>query len=150
MSELVHTDQMDFRDGVQALESQMLTAEQVEIEPVHYFAHGVYAREITIPAGTLLTGKIHRQSQINIISKGHISIRTEEGVIDVHAPATVVSPPGTKRIGYAHTETVWTTISGTEETDVDKLEHLLIAPTFEDYEQGRIEGGAKCLGLPQQ
>lgn len=140
----------DFREGVMKLEAEMLKACQVEIPPVHYFAHNVYAREITIPAGVLLTGQIHHQSQINIISKGDISIRTEEGVIRVKAPAVVVSPPGTKRIGYTHEETVWITVLGTELTTPEEVEQTLVASTYEEFEQGRIEGDTICLSLPQQ
>jgi hypothetical protein len=90
----------------------------------HYFAPGIYARELHIPAGMTLTGKIHKYSQLNILSKGRISVLTEDGIVEVEAPFTVVSPAGTKRIAYAHTDCVWTTILNTDETDVDKIEKL--------------------------
>jgi hypothetical protein len=104
----------------------------IEIATTHYFAQGTYAREIFIPKGTLLTGKIHKTEHLNIISKGDISVMTEHGPMRVQAPFTMVSPPGTKRIGYAHEDTVWTTIHGTEETDVGKLEDQLIATDYEE------------------
>lgn len=118
---------------------------QVEIPPVHYFARGLYARQITIPRGTLLTGKIHKTEHLNIISKGDISVLTEDGPKRVQAPCTMVSQPGTKRVGYAHEETVWTTIHATEETDLVQLEADLIATDFHDTERG-IEGDTLCLG----
>lgn len=104
----------------------------IEIATTHYFAKGTYAREIFIPKGTLLTGKIHKTEHLNIISKGDISVMTEHGPMRVQAPFTMVSPPGTKRIGYAHEDTVWTTIHGTEETDLEKLEEQLIATDYEE------------------
>jgi hypothetical protein len=113
------------------LEAEMRTYPQVEIPPVHRFAPGMYAREITIPAGTLLTGKIHRFAHINVISKGDISVWTEhEGVRRIQAPYTFVAPPGTRRIGYAHTDTVWTTFHANPEDtqDLEQLETLLIEP----------------------
>lgn len=105
----------------------------VEIPVKHYFSKGVYAREITIPKGTVLTGFIHKYENLNILSKGEMSVLTEDGVITVKAPFTVVSPPGTRRAAYAHEECVWTTIHGTDEVDVDKIEEIFISHTPEDY-----------------
>jgi hypothetical protein len=122
------------RDKIERLEAHMLAQPQVEIEPVHHFAHGIYAREITIKAGTLLTGKIHKTEHLNIVSKGRIAVWTEDGMKEVAAPFTMVSRPGTKRVGYALEDTVWTTIHATPETDLDKLEVELIAATHDDVQ----------------
>jgi hypothetical protein len=102
----------------------------VEIEPVHYFADGTYAREITIPAGTLLTGKIHKTEHLNVISKGMIAVWSpNEEVRYIRAPFTFVAKPGTRRVGLAYEDTVWTTIHATGgETDLGALEALLIEP----------------------
>lgn len=120
-----------FRERVGRLEHAMRQMPSVSIPPKHYFADGIYAREIFIPKGTTLTGKIHKTTHLNIISQGDISVVTEAGVRRVQAPCTIVSPPGTKRVGYAHEDTVWTTICGSDEKDVDKLEALLIADEYE-------------------
>ena len=122
------------REKILALQSEVAKLPQVEMPLRHFFSNGVYARELTIPAGTVVVGKIHKYAQINILSKGDISIATEEGIRRVQAPYTVVSPPGTKRVGYAHEETVWTTISRTDETDLELIEKELIAESFESYE----------------
>ncbi len=107
----------------------------VDIPKVDYFSKGVYAREITIPAGTVLTGKIHKFQNLNIMSKGDMSVLMEDGTVKrVQAPFTIVSPPGTRRAAFAHSETVWTTIHGTDETDVDKIEAEFIAQTPGDYQ----------------
>lgn len=113
----------DVRAKILALEAEMKKQPQVEIPVRHYFSAGVYAREITIPKGVLLTGKIHKYQQINILSKGDLSVWIEgDAVARVKAPFTTVSPPGTKRIAYAHEESVWTTILPTDETDPAKIE----------------------------
>jgi len=143
MSEGAILSERTLREKLDALELEMKKCPQVEIPPRHYFAQGLYAREITIPAGTLLTGKIHRTQHLNIISQGDISVLTEQGPKRVQAPCTLVSPPGTKRVGYAHSDTVWTTIHAnpTEETDVEVLESLLITPVYLLEEAG-------CPSLP--
>ena len=104
----------------------------------HHFAPGLYAREILIPAGVVIVGKIHRHAHVNTISQGHVTVATEFGTQELRAPVSFVSVPGTKRAVFAHEDTVWTTYHPTTETDLAKIEDLVIAPTFEAYEQGRI------------
>lgn len=124
---------VDTRVKIESMESFMRTQVPVEIPERDYFAHKTYAREITIPKDTILTGKIHNYSQINILSKGDISVLTEDGVKRMQAPFTIVSPPGTKRIAYAHEECVWTTLHGTDETDVAKIEAEFISQSNDQY-----------------
>lgn len=118
------------RAKIEALEMEVAKLPQVAIKPVHYLADGLYAREITIPAGTVLTGRVHKQEHINVLSKGEITVWTEDGMRRISAPYTFVSRPGTKRAGYAHAESVWTTIHAnpTAETDIQALEALFTEP----------------------
>jgi hypothetical protein len=129
------------REKIIRLEQEMREMDQVQIETKHRFSEGIYAREITIPKGCLLTGKVHKTVHLNIISKGDITVWTEDGMKRVQAPYTMVSQPGTKRVGFAHEETVWTTIHGTHETDLDTLERDLIEPEMIEY-----QGDMKWLG----
>lgn len=122
------------RDKVFAIEDEMRKHEQIDLPVKHHFSQGVYARELFIPKGTLLTGHIHKFEQLNIMSQGDISVLTEDGVVRVQAPFAIVSPPGTKRIAYAHEDTVWTTVHGTDETDLDKIEDHFIAHSDAEYQ----------------
>lgn len=106
----------------------------VELKHTDYFSKGVYARELFIPKGTVLTGKIHKYTNLNIMSMGELSVLTEDGIKRVKAPFTIVSPPGTKRAAYAHEDTIWTTIHGTELTDVEEIESFFIAQSYEEFE----------------
>ena len=99
----------------------------------HFFSPGVYARELFIPKGYVLTGAIHKYPQLNIMSKGVLDILTDDGWKRVEAPFTVVSPANTKRLAYAHEDTVWTTILGTDETDVDVIRKEFTCDTEEEY-----------------
>lgn len=126
-------DAASMRAEVTRLEEFIRMGDQVEMPVTHHFAHGVYARELFIPKGTVLTGKIHKYSQVNIMSKGELSVLTETGVKRVKAPFTIVSPAGTKRIAYAHEDTVWTTVHGTKETDLEKIESHFIAQSEDEF-----------------
>ena len=128
-------------EQIRRLEREMLRMEQLPIDTHHHFAPGQYAREIVIPAGTLLTGKKHKTEHLNVVSKGEITVWTEDGMRRIKAPFTFVSKPGTKRVGLAHEETVWITIHATSETDLVKLEAELIEP-----EMIGSESEVVCLG----
>lgn len=94
--------------------------EQAELPLKHSFAPGVYAREMEIPAGTLLIGKIHKHRHHNFLMKGSIIVLTEaNGVELLQAPLMIVSEEGTQRIGYAITDTVWTTIHENKDNSED-------------------------------
>lgn len=118
------------REQIERLEAQMRMMEQLPIKPVHHFADGLYAREITIRAGTILTGKVHSTEHLNIVSQGRIAVWTEDGMKIVAAPCTLISRPGTKRVGFALEDTVWTTIHANPDnlTDMAALEQALIDP----------------------
>lgn len=139
---------LELRDKIDKIEAVMfqMKDQQIQIEPIHHFADGLYAREIFIPKGTTLTGKIHRTEHINIISKGDISVLTEDGIKRIQAPCTLISKPGTKRVGYAHEDTVWTTIHASSERDLDKLEEALIAPSHAALETKDSKENKLCHG----
>lgn len=81
---------------------------------VHRFANNVYAREITIPAGSLVVGKIHTHGHLNVITKGRVAVVIIEDGVEEFAPHTFISKAGTKRLVFAFEETIWTTFHGTE------------------------------------
>lgn len=125
----IELPQTPTREQITALERNINTLPQVDLPLRHHFTPGMYAREMTIPAGTILTGKIHKTTHLNIVSAGDITVWTEGGMKRIKAPFSFVSQPGTKRVGLTHADTVWTTIHVTEETDLDKLEELLTEPS---------------------
>lgn len=135
------------REKVLAFEHELAKLPQMELPVKHWFAPGIYARELFIPAGTCLTGKIHRHAHLNIISQGVISVLTEHGMKVIEAPCTLISSSGIKRVGYAHTDTIWTCVHSNpgDETDLEKLEALFIAPNFEAIE-GPVLEDKLCLG----
>lgn len=111
----------------------------VEIPVHHHFANrgtqrGAYGREIFIPKGTLLTGEIHKYEQLNVMLEGDISVLTEMGIVRLDYPAVIVSPPGTKRIAYAHANTRWLTVHATENADLKLIEAECIAKTEEEFQ----------------
>lgn len=134
----------DVRDLIAEMEA-IVRNEMPLVEPpvYHHFSHKVYAREMFIPKGVLVIGKIHKHESLAIVSAGDISILSIEGVARVQAPFTVVSPPGVKRAVYAHEDTIWTTILGTEETDLEKIEEQFIVKSYDELNPLEVEAWIK-------
>ena len=59
----------------------------------------------------------------------------------------LTSPPGTKRVVFAVTDVVWTTVHVTDKTDLGEIEDFVIAKTFEEYEEFRKLEGLKELSI---
>ena len=94
-----------------------------------------YAREMLIPKGTLIIGKIHRHQHLNFISKGKVTVFTEFGEKKLVAPCTFISEVGLKRAVYAEEDTLWTTVHLTEhvgEENLIEIESEVIAPSYND------------------
>lgn len=125
---------LDDRSKIRELEKVVETMPQLEIELKHHFIPGIYAREGFIPKGTVFVGRVHHQPQINIVSKGDITVLTESGLVRMTAPFTMTNPPGAQRCAYAHEDTVWTTILATDDTDPDNIFNTLTSATFEDFQ----------------
>lgn len=132
-------DALDTRENILRLEAACRDMPQVDCPLTHHYAPGLYAREIFIPAGSIVVGKIHKHAHINVISHGSAIVVTEFDRVRVVAPYTFVSQPGTKRSLIAETDLVWTTIHTNEDEcrDVEEIESRLIAP---DYAAIGIEG----------
>lgn len=133
------TSDLQLRDNICQLQEAMLQFEQVDIPIRHHFAEGLYAREMTMPEGAVVVGKIHKCEHLCIISQGDVSIVSEEFTGRVQAPFTYTSKPGAKRAITAHTETVWTTVHMTHETDIETLERELVTDTYDTLEVDKTE-----------
>jgi hypothetical protein len=99
---------------------------QVDLPIKEYFSNGIYAREMTVPEGVVFVGETHLYENISVISKGTIRIATEDGIVEMTAPHTFIAPAGTKRVGIAITETVWTVFHATTLTNTDDIRNHFV------------------------
>ena len=133
---------IDFQTHLQELDSENFMVyndkECAQVCPLkHTFSDGSYVREITIPAGMFIVGKIHKHDHPNFLLKGKVTVVTEDGIEELEGPLSIISKAGTKRALYAETELVWTTIHAnpTNTEDLEELEENIIAPTYLEYEK---------------
>lgn len=101
----------------------------------HHFAPGMYGREILLPKDSLVVGKIHKHAHLNFIMSGHVSVATEDGVLDYYGPTILISSPGTKRVIYAHEDTVWCTVHCTNSQNLVEIEEEIIVKSYDEYDK---------------
>lgn len=128
----------EFRQALLHAEALIGSAPQIALEVIHHFSPGIYARELRMPAGIVLTGKIHKTEHLCILN-GDIDIMSEDGGGRFTGYHTFVSKPGVKRIGRTYADTVFTTIHATDKTDIEELELELVVETYEQYQQYVLE-----------
>ena len=102
---------------------------------IHHFAPHVYAREMHLPKGHAIVGKIHKHAHLNFLMKGRVSVSTEEGSKEITAPCIFTSYAGTKRAVYAHEDTTWITVHVTDKTDLSEIEDDIIANNFVELDK---------------
>lgn len=100
----------------------------------HSFVEGMYVREIFIPKGMLIVGKIHKKSNPVFVMLGDISIFSEEGSKRLKGGDYLISKPGAKRVGLTHEDTIWVEVFATNETDLNRLEEELIVKKYEELD----------------
>jgi hypothetical protein len=122
------------------IEKEMREFPSLTLPVEHYQIDGVYVRSLFLPAGTLLTGKIHNFENIAILAQGTIRVSNGTDSYVLTAPHIMVDKPGVKRIGYAETDVTFITVHKTANTEIDDIEKELVSDTFEEYEQQLLLG----------
>jgi hypothetical protein len=89
--------------------------------------NGMYIRQMLIPEGVVLTGKIHLEDHICILSQGDLSVMTDDGLKRLQAPFIFNARAGLKKMGYAHKDCTFTTVHATNLTDIDEIEAALLS-----------------------
>ena len=110
----------------------VLTHYFTPIDPEYHCC--AYARQIFLPKGSIVIGKIHRHQHLNFLMQGKVSVATEFGKKYFVAPCVFVSEVGLKRAVYAEEDSIWVTVHLTKynsEADLDKIEDEVIAPDYE-------------------
>jgi len=120
---------------VETLLAKSLELPQVDCQTKHYFGPSIYIREVTMPAGSVVIGKPHRKEHMCVMLSGKMIIVKEDGSRqELVAPMTFVGSPG-RKVAYILETTVFQNIFVTNETDIDKLESMLV-----DNAQPQLEG----------
>lgn len=137
---------------IDLLEKMWLNQEQAPCPVVHRFAPGVCVREVKIPAGTYAIGHHQNFAHLNILLKGRVSIRNEDGTFtELTAPMVFVGKPG-RKIGFIHEDMTWLNIYHTDETDVEKIENHFVrkSQAFEEMKEHHQKALLLKSGIDQK
>jgi hypothetical protein len=118
-----------------------------ECPVTHRFSDGIYLREILMPKGTHIVGKIHATEHFNVVLTGKCTVITAEGITEITAPYTFISKAGVQKVVVVHEDCQWQTLHVTDKTNLDEIEKEVIV---EDYDQLLVDGlldNIKGLGL---
>lgn len=102
--------------------------EKIPIEPIHYFAPGLYVREIHLPAGSINTGKYHIHDDILIIAKGTCTFITEHSEKTYEGPCVAIVKAETKPAVWAHTDVVMISahVNADDSRDIELIENRIV------------------------
>ena len=116
------------QDSIYKLQDIIKDMPQVTGETRHHFSDGMYARELFIPAGTVVVGALHKSQHLYMVVKGECKVSSQYETVKIEAPYMGETIPGTKRVIYAETDCVWIGFFPTQLTDIDEIEAALIKP----------------------
>lgn len=148
-SETELSEATNFREAVSALENYWMEnpdhikgdgwVEALGGDLQHQFINGLYVRMVHMPAGMVVTTKIHKVRHPYFVMTGKCRIMTEEGVVEVHAPYQGVTEPGTKRLIHVLEDCIWYTVHATDKTTPEEVEDEVIAKDFTELENKETE-----------
>lgn len=125
------------RAKLKELELTMLggDGELLDLPVKHVFHNYTYMRELFIPKGVMLVGRIHLFDHIEILVSGDITHST-----DTEAPRRVAGytvskgMAGKQRAIYAHEDSIFMTVHSADEREPDEMYDHLTCGSFEEYE----------------
>jgi quercetin dioxygenase-like cupin family protein len=98
----------------------------IDLGIVHNFSDGLYAKQMYVPKGYVVGQHAHEFSHLSILAKGKVIVRTDDGIAEYTAPACLEIKEGIHHAIEALEDTVWFCIHATNETDVNKIDEVLI------------------------
>lgn len=123
------------RQSILDYEEMAKTLPQLEIPVKHYIHGGMYAREITIPKNTFLTGQIYKFDHFDVMISGDITVSTDDGTRKrIKGYNLFNGLSGKKRAGFAHEDTTWVTFHPFSGDDGEKIQKLLTVDNFSELD----------------
>lgn len=111
---------------VSELHTELQGQFDVDLGTVHYFADGLYSKEIHLPKGYIAGQHAHTYTHLSILAKGEVIVRTDTDAVRYTAPACIEIKAGTNHSIESLEDTVWYCIHATDETDVNKVDAVLV------------------------
>lgn len=100
----------------------------VECPLTHRFTDGLYVREIFMPAGSLITSKIHNTQHQYFVLKGKVVVWIDGEEQIIEAPHIGITEPNTQRVLYVVEDCIWATSHPNPNNEtVEQIEERILA-----------------------
>ena len=121
--------EMTHAESIGVIAHELAGMPQKPAPVTHRFAPGVYLREIFMEADSIVIGRVHKTRHFNVLLTGACLIVHADGSREeLRAPMTFVSEAGVQKVLYILEDMQWQTIHPTDETDMEKLDAMLVEP----------------------
>ena len=94
---------------------------------VHHFSDGLYAKQVQIPANHVVGQHSHKYSHLSVLAQGTVLVFVDDQQKKYTAPACIEIAAGKQHRVFAVTDAVWFCIHATAETDVEKIDEVLVS-----------------------
>jgi len=123
-------------DTVLKFEEYLKTLPQIQMVTTHDFCNGIYARSLHIPAGSILTGAVHKDESFFLVRQGSLLVTPDNESSPVGPGFMCVTKPMTKRAIVALEDSIITTFHPNveNETDLEKIwEKYTISVSLDNF-----------------
>ena len=93
----------------------------------HHFSDGVYAKQMTLPAGHVVGSHAHQYSHLSVLASGNVIVEVDGTPTEYFGPSCIEIKAGCEHKVFAKTDAVWFCIHATEATNADEVDAVLIA-----------------------
>ena len=100
---------------------------ECDLGTIHHFSDGLYAKQMNLPKGYEAISHSHAYSHFSVLAKGKVIVMTDEDNFKFEAPACIEIKAGIHHKIVALEDATWFCIHATDETDIDKIDEVLIA-----------------------
>ena len=94
---------------------------------IHHFGTGVYARQATLKAGSIVNKHSHTYTHLSILASGKVRLLTNKGdAKELIGPCCIEVPANTQHAVEILEDAIWFCIHATEFADVNDLDNVTI------------------------
>lgn len=132
------TSRTERRAKLEELARRMLAlpGETLDLPVKHYFHGFTYMRELFIPAGVMLVGRIHLFDHLEILVSGDITLSTDADAPQRLTGYTVRNGyAGKQRAIYAHEDSIFMTVHSAEEQEPEAMYDYLTCGSYAEFDQ---------------
>lgn len=92
----------------------------------HHFSDGLYTKEFSLPKGYVIGQHSHKYAHLSVLAKGKVLVETDNWKKELTAPSCVEIKANTYHKITTLEDTTWFCIHATQETDLEKIDEVLI------------------------